>query len=750
MRRYAFLVLSVLLLAAPAGGKTLEPAKSPRVPASSYGAFHALPLMLHSLKPGIVQPQTAILFERNVGQMGEEVKFFARGPGYLLYLTASEAVIELPCRVSGTSESAAFGERMCEGEKERSVLRLKFSRTCAPVVIEGINELPGKSNYLIGTDPAKWHKRIPNFARVLYHELYPGIDLVFYSNRAGQLEFDVIAAPGADYRQVQLDFEGAASVAADIDGSLRITMPDGRAIVQQRPSVRQDIDGEVRAVDGFYVQRGTTNSFSIGVGPYDASRPLVIDPVIIYSTFLGADAWDDIRDIAVDAGGNLYATGAASPARFPTTGGSFQVEGPGSSNAFVAKYDRSGQAIYITYLGGSDQDNAYGIAIDSDSSAYVVGDTSSTDFPLRNAFQTTRVSAPDAFITKMNESGSDIIYSSYLGGNRRDSALDIVLDPNKKAYIVGETWSNDFPVTSDALYGTPFNWIDHTLNTSDIFVATVGATGNKIYATYYGGGKTDRALGAALDSEGSLYVTGYTFSGSTSATTAGSRPFPTTSNCIKCTYSGLSYDAVVFKLSAANQVVYSTYLGGNKEDQGRSIAVDGNKSAYVVGFTASEDFPTASALQSAYGGGLGDAFVSKLTPNGSGLAYSTYLGGNDTDYAKSIVLDNDANSYIAGQTQSPDFPFFRQIQDASTPPDAIVVKLNPSGSQMLFSTPYGGSRQENIEGCAIAVDRTGSIYIAGGTYSQDDFPVQNPYQNTSGGSYEGWAAKLGEIFIYLR
>jgi len=655
-------------------------------------------------------------FEVNQGQADAQVQFLARGSGYVLLLTPDQAVLGLQKpAVAGASPQPA----------ESASLHLQLVGAAPTPRVVGLDQLPGTSNYLTGNDPTQWHTDIPTYARVEYQQVYPGVDLDYYGNQ-GQLEYDFVIAPGTDPGVIRLNVQGADTVALDAQGNLILHTASGD-VVQRAPVIYQEVGGARQTVSGHYVL-GAEGQVGFAVGAYDASRPLVIDPVLSYSTYLGGSGENDGNAIAVDAAGNAYVTGSTASTDFPTANPLQPAKSGGAriSNVFVAKLNAAGSALdYSTYLDGSVTDEVRGesegkgIAVDAAGNAYVTGDTTSTNFPTTpGAFQPVQAVAKwsfiHAFVAKLNAAGSALVYSTYLSGSDIDKAQGIAVDGAGNAYVTGFTMSDNFPTTPGAFQ--PANG-----GAEDAFVAKLNAAGSAlVYSTYLGGTSTDIGKGIAVDGAGNAYVTGSTYSTN----------FPT-ANALQAAYGGIE-DAFVAKLNASGTaLVYSTYLGGSSGDEGNGIAVDGAGNAYVTGRTRSANFPTANALQPAIGG-IEDAFVAKLNASGTALVYSTYLGGSKGADGYGIAADGAGNAYVTGSTESDNFPTtpgaFQPAFVGSG--DAFVAKLNAAGSALVYSTYLGGGNQDI--GFGIAVDGAGNAYVTGETISTD-FPTANPLQPAIGG-----------------
>ena len=616
-------------------------------------------------------------FEANQGQTDSRVKFLSRGRGDSLYLTPTEAVLVLikPSEKGEEEKGAERGasDRVSPGAREASTVRMKFVGARREPALAGAEPLPGRSNYLIGDDPKKWYTGVAHFARVNYEEVYPGVGLSFYGNQS-QLEYDFVLAPGADPDLIRIQFEGAEEISLDDGGNLILDIGDAE-LIQRAPVIYQETEGERRRVKGGYrLLRNHQIGFTLG--PYDEAQPLVIDPVLVYSTYLGGSAADSGFSIAVDSAGNAYVTGETYSFDFPTQNPLQSFFGGGVLDAFVGKLNAAGTAlVYSTYIGGNGSDFGASISVDSAGNAYVAGVTGSTDFPTQNPLQSSYGGNTDVFVSKLNATGSALTNSTYLGGGLFDQASGVAVDSAGNAYVTGYTSSTDFPTQNplQSAYGGGLE---------DGFVTKLNAAGTALYSTYLGGHDTDWGYGIAVDSAGNAYVAGITSSDN----------FPT-QNALQSSYGGF-YDAFVTKLNAAGTaLVYSTYLGGSDDDDvGVDIAVDSAGNAYVTGFTSSTNFPTQNAFQT-YGGGQYDAFVSKLNAAGSALVYSTYLGGTDRDIGWGIAVDSGGNAYVTGQTISSNFPTQNPLQGShgGGADDAFVSKLqqgSPTPTYVALGDSY--------------------------------------------------------------
>ncbi|HEX5227211.1 MAG TPA: SBBP repeat-containing protein [Bryobacteraceae bacterium] len=627
-------------------------------------------------------------FEPNAGQTSAEVRYLARGSSYSLYLAAGETVL-----------TGAKG----------LPLRIGYAGANVSTSIVGEERQASTSNYLIGSDSSQWHRAVPNYQRVRYSGVYPGVDLVYYG-KDGTLEYDWIVSPGADPHQIRMRFETSVRLRVDEQGDLVIAA-DQSEYRHKRPTVYQEVAGNRVPVKGRWILHGHEAGFRIG--SYDRAKPLVIDPPLVYATYDGGSGSDSAFAIAVDSIGSTYVTGGTGSANFPATA-AFQHGLKGPEDVFVTKINPSGTAkVYSTYLGGGAPDEGHGIAVDVQGNAYITGSAGSLDFPMKSPIQAKAGGSGDAFVAKLNATGQALVYSTYLGGLGTDTGSAIAVDAAGNAYVAGSTFSTDFPTKNafQAAKGAQ----------QDVFLAKVSPDGTAlIYSTFLGGNGVDQGNGIAVDAAGNAYITGYT----------GSTNFP-----LQSPFRGsnaASVDAFVTKMNpAGSALVYSTYLGGSSTDYGTAIAVDSAGNAYVTGSTTSDDFPLAAPIEpKLHSHAVDDIFISKFNPSGSALVYSTYLGGGSVDDPYAIAVDKSGNAYITGRTNSTDFPLANAIQTTRVAFDMFVTEVDPAGSALLFSTLVGGTGSESGRG--IAVDQLGNIHVAGEGTSTD-FPVVHALQGASGG-----------------
>jgi hypothetical protein len=597
--------------------------------------------------------------------------------------------------------------------------------------------LETRTSYLRGPS-SDWQRDVPSFRRITYSDVARGVREVFHDEE-GALEYDLEVSPGASAGSIELVFDGARVLGTDEGGSLRLSL-GGSTIVQPPPRLYTRANGERAPVRGSYrvTARGTV---TFDVGEYDASKTLVIDPVLAYSTFLGGSGDDFAYGIAVDAQGAMYVTGFTSSVDFPLAS-AYQGSLTGTFDAFVVKIRPDGRELeYATYLGGESGSYGYGIAVDATGAAYVVGSTDSSQFPTKNAAQPTLAGGLDAFVAKLAPSGDSLVYSTFLGGSLEDTGTAIAIDGTFAVYVVGTTSGDGssgprFPVVAapQPSFG----------GTTDAFVTKLTRDGSAIeYSTYVGGSAGDSGQGIGVDELGNAYITGYT----------SSLDFPVVpSTTAFQSLLGGNVNAFVVSIHAGGErFVYSTFLGGSEADQGSAIAVDGVGNAYVTGFATSFDFPTKAPYQrilAAKGGGS-NAFVTKVLPTGTALAYSTFLGGEGVDIGASIAIDSAGAAYVTGTTASLRFPTVLPIQseNASSPmamgTNAFFSELAPDGQSLIESTYLGGSVGDSAE--SVSVGPAGA-YLAGYTVSSD-FPIEGALEGklASNGGDNAFVAVIGDM-----
>jgi hypothetical protein len=657
-------------------------------------------------------------FEAHPGESGDAsgTTFLSRNPAFTLSLSASGAAVRPR---SGRGRDAA-------------PLRMTLVGGNAKARPSGTHRMPGRMSYFVGNDPNGWERGLPTYARVRYRAVYPGIDLVYYGN-GNELEYDFIIAPGADPSAIRLRFGGVDKVGINARGELEIRHSGG-TLTQKKPVLYQEVHGTRKPVWGRYLLH-EDGAVGFEVGPYDPDRTLVIDPVLQYASYAGGDNSDSVQKVAVDADGNLFLL-------LQTQSG---TEGRGR-DVFLMKLNPAGdQLLAGAFLGGRSDEYGNGLALDAAGNVYVTGLTFSEDnrdtpdayegFPVtQDAYLTTY---GRTFVAKLNPALDGLVYSTYF---KSTEGYGIAVDGTGNIYITGEAPAKNWFVTTPgafqqengcSIFGEPF--------VAKLNPNAAGEAG-LVYSTYLSGSACGKGYSVLVDGDGSAYVTGDSGNG-----------FPTTEGAPQKAYGGYMSDAFVAKLNpAGSALVYATYLGGEDFDVGWSLALGSDRSLYVTG-TAAMNFPTTpGAFQKDWNladcdpdplrmSACSDAFVAKLTPSGS-LAYSTFLGGTSKDYGRGIAVDADGNAYVTGYTMSWDFPTAHPLQkDGGGTDDVFVSVLNPAGSALLFSTYLGGSSDDS--GSGIALDRDGSIYVGGESWSEN-FPVHRPLQEKPTGR-EGIFFKIG-------
>ena len=650
-----------------------------------------------------------LTFTENRGQWDENALFRAEAGGAIFWFCKDQVVYQFMRDTDQLIESSISEDPNMQAmpdkfsypryKKESMVLEAHFIGANLNAEVIGENRLSYNCNYFYGNDPNKWRANVPNYSTITYRDIWPGIDLCYHGNGQG-MKYDFIVNPGADVSQIRVCYEGVNDLTITTNGDLQADTRFG-LIYENIPFVYQEIGGGRRNTIGRYIiVKPGVFGFALTSG-YDPAFPLVIDPELVYSTYLGGNSYDSGFGIVVDGSGCAYVTGSTNSTNFPTQN-PYQSDQL-SSDVFVTKLSASGNSlVYSTYLGGNGSEGGQGIAVDGSGNAYMTGYTYSNNFPTQNPYQTDQDTI-DIFVTKLSPSGNSLVYSTYLGGNDVDYGCGIAVDGSGSAYVTGYARSTNFPTQNPYQTDQPYD---------DAFVTKLSASGNSlVYSTYLGGSDYDNGWGIAVDGAGNAYVTGY----------SASTNFPT-QNPYQADQA--SADAFVTKLSPeGNFLVYSTYLGGIEIDYGYGIAVDGSGSAYVTGSTNSANFPTQNPYQIYQR--FFDVFVTKLSASGNSLVYSTYLGGNAEDYGYGIAVDGSGNAYVTGVAYSSDFPIRNPYQTDQLDWDVFVTELSPSGNSLIYSTYLGGNDEDY--GYGIAVDGSGNAYVTGKT-SSENFPTQTPYQ----------------------
>lgn len=685
-----------------------------------------------------------LTFEVNQGQTSSDVRFLSRGPGYTAFLTAGGIVLSL--RASAPVAGSASAS---ESTAASATVRFTLVGAAKNPAVVGEDPQPGRVNYFFGNDPTKWHTNIPTYGRVRYKNVYPGIDLIYYENR-GQLEYDFAVQPGSDPRKIQFAIQGARQIQLDQEDNVVLRLGSGE-IHFQSPIIYQESAGRRTPVDGSYVMTDSTH-IAFQVGDYDISQPLVIDPVLSYSTYLGGSGTTQATGIAVDQNGSVYLAGYTSSVNFPlATLGSLSAN---AYHAFVAKLDSAGaNLIYADYIGGNSEDYGIALVLDSANEVYVTGSTTSSNFPAVNAYQAQQPGPYAGFLTKVSADGSSLVYSTYLGGNTFDQPTSIAIDSLGEVHVAGYTMSQNFPVvnayqpTAVASQGGSFGVYG--------FLTKFSASGSSlIYSTYLAGnldvaqtcGSTTcwpspyNAISAlAVDANGSAYVAG----------TTNTNNFPVTSGVYLASNSTQQDASLGFvsKFGSAGGLDYSTYFyGSSGSGIGISaIAVDASGSAYIAGNAESDGtFPITSTSicdPGAQGFACSYAFVTKFDAGAATLLYSTFLGPNNYASPQSLALDANDNAYVLSSTSSAAFQTNDAIEPYMNNADLLLVEIDPLASTQLFSTYLGGSGTDSPGG--MTLDSATNVYLTGFTNSTD-FPVgQGAFQNQLAGNIDAYVMKVG-------
>ncbi len=669
-------------------------------------------------------------FEPNVGQMDDSVKFFSRARNYEMFLTDSGAILRLPeqSKLTGKSPSKFFG--------------MKIVGANAGTEVNGESELAGKTNYLIGNDRSNWKTGVPNYGKIRYSRVYDGIDAIFYGDQE-HLEYDFLVQPHASPDQISVEFTGVERVRISEVGDLVLTS-GATGFRLKKPFAYQEIDSEQREVEVSYIVRNSlTGAKQIGfqIGDYDRELPLVIDPVLSYSSYLGGDSETIGNGIAVDSNGNAYVAGqTTSTTGFPLVS-PYVSQNPGGNAAFVTKINATGTGfVYSTYLTGPTPgpSAAYSIAVDTSGHAYVAGISSSCNFPTTAGSFLPVV--PNCggnfkgFVVKLNPSGSNLSYGTYLSSPDflfTGELTGIALDSSNNAYITGWTQTPSFPTTPGAFKRMLVP------NTQNAFVSKLNSSGSAlIYSTFVGVNTPvpntdpfDRANAIAVDSSGIAYITGQSVS----------QNFPVTNTAFQ-TFPGSRQDAFVTKLNAnGTGLIYSTYLGGNGDEIGRAIAVDATGNAYVTGFfDGTNGFPfTPNAFRNGAGenccASVLNGFLTKINPTGTALVYSTSLGTERQAMSGTgVAVDSTGSAYVVGGQGINAAYTVNAIQPVSQNNDAFVLKMNPAGTALTYSTNLGGINGNSI-GSALAIDPSGSAYVTGLTTASNFLITPGAAQSTKPG-----------------
>ncbi|HJU84492.1 MAG TPA: Ig-like domain-containing protein [Holophagaceae bacterium] len=662
-----------------------------------------------------------LAFERNQGQADPGVRFLARGAGHTLLLRDREAAL----RVQTDTKAAS--------------LHLRYLDANPHPAMEAEQPLPGKVNYLLGKDPSQWRTGVPTSARVRYRDLYPGTDLVYYG-QDGHLEYDFVLRAGADPSRIRLRVEGAEKLDFTPAGDLRIKVPGGE-LVQKRPEIYQERDGRRVPIEGRF-RRIARNTLGFEVKGYDHSRELVVDPSLVWSTYLGGNLGEEVKALKLD-GNNVIAAGYTYSSNFPVTAGAYQtalVITEGSDpDAFVAKFSADGSSLlWATYFGGDHGDEIDALAVDGGGNVIVAGWTGSTNLPTTaGAYQRSWGGGDDGFVAKFSADGSSLLWSTYLGGTINDYVSAMSLDSSGNLILAGRTFSTNFPTTAGAFQRVNTS----TQGYAEGFVSKLSANGSSLlWSTYLGGSKWDVIDGLALDATGNAVVSG----------SSSSSNFPTTVGAYRTTLAG-TLDSFVAKLSAdGSRLLWSTLIGSISSANGgakTSLAVDTGGNAVVASSSDSASFPTTpGAYQTTLAAGATNGVLTKLSADGSRLLWSTFLGGSGFDSAYALALDASGNPVVSGNAGSINFPITPGTYQGASGggnSDAFISQISADGSTLLWSTYLGGNATDGVN--ALQVDGNGS-WLLGGSTSSTNFPTTpGAFQTGSNGGGGGFVAKFGNV-----
>jgi hypothetical protein len=678
------------------------------------------------MNSGTIQGDQNLVFIENKGQWDSEVLYLCRLGGMDAWIKNDG--------VSYTFYENDKKKMDEEGFQKGHRVNFELVSGNADTRVESIPMQGTYYNYLIGNDVSKHRVKVPVHREVIVKNIYDNIDIRYYFD-SSYLRFDFIAAPKADISRIAFKLIGQDETTMNNHGDLILKTNVGEVSIAGLKTFQSNQE----LIPSHFVK--SSDIWTINVDNYDNTRALIIDP-LVFSTFIGGSIFDVSYKTAINEKGELFITGETQSSDYDNTPGAFQRTNAGMRDVFVSRLNETGTAlIYSTYLGGSSDDYGHGIAVDNSGNVYVTGRTNSTNFPVtQGAFQTVYGGGTvDVFVTKLNPEGTSLVYSTFIGGALADQANAIAVDNEGHAYITGWTSSLNYRITQGAFQTTNGG----TNSSADVFVTKVNPAGNGlVYSTYIGGTGNDYGNDITIDADGNAYITGYTQSGGTTATTN----YDFTAGAFQTKNDG-GFDAIVTKVNNnGTALLFSTYLGGSGTDMGNGIFVDQNRDVYVIGYTASTNFDvTPNAYRTAHNGGFqgNDIFITKFNSTGSQLVFSTYVGGNGQDTGSDLAVDAGGNVFFTGQTTSANFPVSSDALQSTYGGgsfDAVVGKLSPAGTELLYSGFLGGSLTDN--GTSIKLDRQGNVLVTGTTNSTDFVTTAQAHKTTNTGLNEIFVAKL--------
>jgi hypothetical protein len=704
---------------------------------------------LNNLNPSLNKMDKSF-FIQNKGQWDPEVKYLALIAGMNAWITNSGVVydyykINKNYEKSKTLKMNSFQKMDFENKNttiQGHVVKMQLVNFESNITGVGNNPREGYYNYFIGNDQSKWTSYVPLYDNVELQGVYKNIDVKYYYDN-GILRYDYKAKPGADISMIKFKFDGQDGLRINSNGEIVLNTSIGD--ITNGKIFAYQMEGENQKEVECKFEQKEDGSIGLRAENYDATKELIIDP-LVYSTFIGGSNQDGGSSIAVDAIGDAYITGWTFSPNFPVTNGAYQDTMYEIQDVFITKLNSTGSSlIYSTFIGGRGGNSGTSIEVDSIGDTYITGATNSPEYPSTgSAYQKTLKGTQNAFITKINSTGSALIYSTYIGGDSYDTGNSIVFDSQGNAYITGQTGSTNYPTTSSAFQtkygggGTPYYYADGYEYYGDAFITKLNAAGsNLVYSTFIGGDSTDAGNSIDIDANGNAYITGST----------SSHNFPITIGAFQSKLGdSASENAFVTKInSSGSALIYSTFIGGNYRDEGTAIKVDLDGDAYITGEALSSNYPSTNGAYQTTRNGIQNVVVTKLNSTGSALKYSTFIGGSGFAGGFSIALDAIGNAYITGTViYSSDYPVtngaYQSIMADTSSADIFVTKLDSTGSALIYSTLIGGNDWD--VGNSIVIDAGENVYITGFTQSSNYPATNGVYQTTLNGTRNAYVTKL--------